>query len=163
MCWIHCFFFFLMTHLCAITHNLLRFIFLLGTFFYMIIHVPIPVYRNCNQNVHVQLRRFTLRGHQRLLEVRRLPARCAFWRQPIPKLVERRLRSRRVAIRSMQLGCPASSQRQRSAQSGRQREIGQSQVGNRFLFFIYILLFNEKYNTIRHTNKNRYCIYFYIM
>lgn len=70
-----------------------------------------------------QLRWFALRGHQRLLKVSGLPAWCSFRGQPIPELVERRLRGRCMAIRAMQLGRAASSQRKRSAQSGSKREI----------------------------------------
>jgi len=48
--------------------------------------------------------------------------------------VERRLRSGRMAVRAMQLGRTASSQRQRSAQSGSQREIRQFKVGHKLCF-----------------------------
>lgn len=95
---------------------------------------PIVFVSKRNHNVSracvafVQLRWSTLCRHQRLLEVGRLPAWRSFRRQPVPKFVERRLRGRRMAVRAVQLGRAASSQRQRSAQSGRQREIRQSQV-----------------------------------
>ena len=76
----------------------------------------------------LQLRGFALCRHQGLLEISRLPARCALRRQPFPQLVERRLRGWCLAIRPVQLGRPPPGQRQRSAETGQQEQIRQLAV-----------------------------------
>lgn len=58
-----------------------------------------------------QLRRFTLRGHQGLLKIRRLSTWGSIWRQQIQELLERSLRSWSLEVRPVQLGRTPLGQR----------------------------------------------------
>ena len=74
-----------------------------------------------------QLRRPPLRGGEGLQQVRGLPARRELRGQPLPQLLERRLRGVGVALRPVQLGRPPPRQRQGGAQA-REGQVRQSQV-----------------------------------
>ena len=80
-----------------------------------------------NVNFFAQLRRSALRRGEGVQQVGGVPARGQLRGQPLPQLVERRLRGRRVAVRAVQLGCQAPRQRQRSTQAGK-GQVGEPQV-----------------------------------
>lgn len=65
----------------------------------------------------IQLRRLALRGHQRVQQVRGLPARRTLRGQPVPQLLERSVRGWCLALRAVQLGREAPRQREGRAQA----------------------------------------------
>ena len=78
-------------------------------------------------SIITQLRRPPLRRGEGVQQVGGVPARGQLRGQPLPKLLERRLRRQRVAVRAVQLGREAPRQRQRSTQAGK-GQVGEPQV-----------------------------------